>query len=208
LEALISFFPTPGEGAVAALDWPTKDRQILAKRVSTKRIKLWSSRRALNLVCNMTCVHNACLQSHKYNVDNKLYRYVEPLQPATKEEIIRAQQTFCDEAKDTASMSSYQPGASPAKKPEGGNSPATVSSAAATPEGPRKRSAAAPAPAAAAHSPAREAGEQKTSAQRARTPAVKQKAKSSHNVLSILMCVLLLILAVLIFRKFNKTNIL
>lgn len=33
LEALISFFPTPGMGAVAALDWPSKDRKLLAKRV-------------------------------------------------------------------------------------------------------------------------------------------------------------------------------
>ena len=53
-------------------------------------------------------------QSHKFNVDNDLYGEMEPLLPATKEEILAAQQQFCDEAKDTASMSSYQPGSAAA----------------------------------------------------------------------------------------------
>ncbi len=46
-------------------------------------------------------------QSHKFNLDNKLYGSLEPLLPATKEEILKAQQQFCEEAKDTASMSTY-----------------------------------------------------------------------------------------------------
>lgn len=33
LEALISFMPTPGEGAVGAIDMPAEDRRILAQQV-------------------------------------------------------------------------------------------------------------------------------------------------------------------------------
>ena len=56
LEALISFMPTPGEGAVGAIDMLPDDRRVLAKEVRFRAIQ-WSCLYEHYILYNTPCSH-------------------------------------------------------------------------------------------------------------------------------------------------------